>query len=83
MSIIIIIIIIIISGYLNLLSFLNGRWPNSLQCDVHRFFFFFNKEMLVSNVQIYRSEHVHIHTKTQLNININGEKNINRNIIYV
>ena len=45
-------------------------------------FFFFNKEMLVSNVQIYRSEHVHIHTKTQLNKNINGEKNININIIY-
>ena len=38
--------------------------------------------MLVSKMQIYRSEHVDIHTKTQLNKNINGEKNININIIY-
>ena len=36
--------------------------------------------MLVSKMQIYRSEHVDIHTKTQLNKNINGEKNININI---
>ena len=60
---------------------INGRWPNNLKVMFTSDCFFFFKEMLVSKVQTYKSEHVHIHIKTQLNININGQKNINVNII--